>query len=357
MALAALADGTLLDDASQTASYHRCIVVLIMTDRVKRASAAIEALRERAIAEGSRPLVAASVWYESELSLRAGEIAHAERLASEALELGRDESAVLAGALRVLTRALAERGAFDEGHEMLSCSELERDPRRTGLLHARARLLLAEGRFEEAYTDAVEVGIRRARQRRPNAAWDGWRSTAALALAHLGQRAGAAALSATELALARRFGAPVPIARAQIARAVAEPDDRTRREICEKALEELGAYPAALESVRLRLELWTTLARLGNRVGARDSLRPALAIADRAGALPLAAAGKGNHAIAAQLFLSVKTVETHLAAAYRKLDVRAGRDLPARSAPHSGLASATGTRQKGIGAGTRLRIE
>jgi DNA-binding CsgD family transcriptional regulator len=35
----------------------------------------------------------------------------------------------------------------------------------------------------------------------------------------------------------------------------------------------------------------------------------------------LAAAGKGNKAISRELFLSIKTVETHLAAAYRKLGV------------------------------------
>ena len=35
----------------------------------------------------------------------------------------------------------------------------------------------------------------------------------------------------------------------------------------------------------------------------------------------LAAAGKGNRQIAQELFLSVKTVETHLAAGYKKLGV------------------------------------
>jgi DNA-binding NarL/FixJ family response regulator len=35
----------------------------------------------------------------------------------------------------------------------------------------------------------------------------------------------------------------------------------------------------------------------------------------------LAAGGKGNRAIAQELFLSIKTVETHLAAGYRKLGV------------------------------------
>ena len=46
----------------------------------------------------------------------------------------------------------------------------------------------------------------------------------------------------------------------------------------------------------------------------------------------LAAAGKGNRAIAQELFLSVKTVETHLAAGYRKLGVSTRSELAAELA-------------------------
>ena len=41
----------------------------------------------------------------------------------------------------------------------------------------------------------------------------------------------------------------------------------------------------------------------------------------------LAAAGKGNRAIAQELFLSVKTVETHLAAGFRMLGVNTRAEL------------------------------
>ena len=46
----------------------------------------------------------------------------------------------------------------------------------------------------------------------------------------------------------------------------------------------------------------------------------------------LAATGKGNRAIAQELFLSLKTVETHLAAGYRKLGVSARAELAAKLA-------------------------
>jgi DNA-binding CsgD family transcriptional regulator len=117
--------------------------------------------------------------------------------------------------------------------------------------------------------------------------------------------------------------------------------------------------------VRARLVLGSTLAHTGRRIEARDALRPALADADAAGAVllaqrarrelvatglrprqaategaaaltprqrqvcELAAAGKGNRQIAQALFLSIKTVETHLAAGYRKLGVGTRAELAA----------------------------
>ena len=69
-------------------------------------------------------------------------------------------------------------------------------------------------------------------------------------------------------------------------------------------------------------------------------LRPRQAAIEGAAALTprqrqvceLAAAGKGNRAIAQELFLSIKTVETHLAAGYRKLGVSARAELAAELA-------------------------
>jgi len=221
-----------------------------------------------------------------------------------------------------------------------------------------AERLLAEGRFEEAYAMACHAG---AGERR-----SGWRSTAADALAHLDRREEAIALAETDLALARSNESPGAIARALVARVVAEPDHAARAELAARALEELADRPAGLEPVRLRVELGSALTRIGQRVEAREPLRQALADADRAGnarlahrarrelvatglrprrpaldgadaltprqrqICELAAAGKGNRAIAAELFVSIKTVETHLAAAYRKLGVSTRGSLAGR---------------------------
>jgi DNA-binding CsgD family transcriptional regulator len=352
-AIEALEGDVLLDTATRYSSYHLCVRVLILTDAFEAAARAIDALDERA--------GACAAAYRAELALRNGSVAEAERWAARALELAREsQPGPFAGdAPAVFVSAYAERGAFREAHELLRTG---RAPASTRLRHARARLMLAEGRFEDAYAEACEVGARRERQGRPNPTWDGWRSTAAVALAHLGRRAESSGLAETELARARSFGAPVPIARALAARAVAEPDHRTRAEVCVNALTELDDRPAGLDSVRLMLEHGSALARAGRRVQAREALRPAAAEADRLGAIlltqrarrelvatglrprraategdaaltprqrqicELAASGKGNRAIAGELFVSIKTVETHLAAAYRKLGVgtRAG---------------------------------
>jgi DNA-binding CsgD family transcriptional regulator len=340
-ALDALQGGALLDTATQHSGYHLCVRVLIMTDAFDAAARAIDALGERKGAPAAA--------YRAELALRSGRVADAERWAIQSLEL----------VPAVLVSAYAERGAFREAHELLRAGHA---PHSTSLRHAHARLMLAEGRFEDAYAVALEVGLRRERQGRPNPTWDGWRSTAAVALAHLDRRDEAIALAESELTAARAFRAPVPIARALAARAVAEPDHSARVELCVHALAELADWPGGLDSVRLMLELGSAMVRTGRRVHAREALRRALADADQLGAVllaqrarrelvasglrprraavegsgaltprqrqicELAATGKGNRAIATELFLSIKTVETHLAAAYRKLGVgtRAG---------------------------------
>jgi len=340
MANAALDRGLLLREARQRGAFHLCVAVLIVTDRFEEARRAIAALDAEALANESMPMRAAAAASAAQLSLRTGRVAEAEMQARDALELAPD-TAFATRAAELLAEALAERGAFEEAHELLDNV--------AGVTGARTRLALAEGDFDAAYGHACEAADK---------------AGAALALAHLGRRDEAVRLAEAELAIAERFRAPVPIARALVARAVAEPDDEARIAICRRALASLKpGGDSVLESVRLRLELGSTLTRLGRRVEARGLLRPALADADAAGAslladrarrelvasglrprraalegasaltprqrqiVELAAAGTANRAIAQQLFLSIKTVETHLAAGYRKLGVRTRMDL------------------------------
>jgi DNA-binding CsgD family transcriptional regulator len=373
LALDALDGYDLLHEAGRRSSYHLCLRSLIKTDHVDEARRAIAAMEAEATARGSVRLRCAASWYAADLALRTGQVAEAENHARLALDLIDDDLNIFnGGALMVLLFALAERGEYGEAHELLRDRRLDGalGPTRLeiGIRHARAHLYLAEGDFEHAHSEACDVGALREAQGRPNPSWTPWRSLAALALAHLGRRDEAAVLADTELALAERFGAPVPIAGALQARAVAEPDPEARIALCERAIAVAADAPGLLESLRVRLELGSTLAYMGRRVEARHVLRPALAEADEAGAVvladrarrelvatglrprnaalegaaaltprqrqvcDLAAAGKGNRAIAQELFLSIKTVETHLAAGYRKLGVSARAELAAQLA-------------------------
>ena len=184
--------------------------------------------------------------------------------------------------------------------------------------HARARLALAEGDFELALADAMVVGNLREEQGRRNPTWTPWRSTAARALAHLGRRDEAVLLADTELRVARRFGAPIPIAAAMHARAVAEADDlQTDRAVPDRARRCAGhtravgvgphpARPRRDAGLRRQSRRGARGAapgagrrRRGRCRGARRS-RPARARGDRSAPAPGGARGRrGAHAASA----------------------------------------------------------
>ncbi len=358
----ALDGDLLLHEAGSRAGFHCCLRALIFTDHFEEAQTAIVAMREDPAVLGSLRLLAGAAWYAAELAQRTGRIADAENEARLALDLTPDDvNLFTGGAIEILVWALAERGAFAEAHALLDehglADEIGGQIWEIGILHSRAVLALAEGDFPRAHDQAIHVGRLRIGQGRPNPVWTPWRATAALALAYQGRQDKAAALAAQELTLAERFGAPAAILAATHAAAVAEADDARRVELCETALVRVGDPGPVLELSRIRLELGHALRRLGRRVEARSSLQLVLADADRTGATlvaerarrelvatglrprraqtegmaaltprqrqvcELAASGKTNRAIAQQLFLSVKTVETHLAAAYEKLGV------------------------------------
>ena len=213
IALDALDGGHLLADVERRSAYHLCVRVLVMTDAAEQARRAINALEHEAVRRGSVRLRAGAAWHAAELSLRTGDVDAAERSASLALELAdRDVNVFAGGATRVLICVLAERGAFDAAHDLLAAhgfdGEIGGRPWEVGVRHARARLALAERDFETAHADAVQAGAARVAQGRPNPTWTGWRTTAAVALAHLGRRDEAAALADDELDSGPRVRGP-----------------------------------------------------------------------------------------------------------------------------------------------------
>jgi DNA-binding CsgD family transcriptional regulator len=231
---------------------------------------------------------------------------------------------------------------------------------------ALGRLALAERRENDAleHFDAwrdVVAGIENP------ACFAAWRSASALALALLGRSEEAEQLAAEELELARRFGAPRAISRALRALAhvgVHADLDRPLMHL-EEAVALSADSEARLEHGHALLELGTMLRRVGRRSDAGRALGEALEIARACGArlmeeraleelevagtrvqraalrgadalspserrvVALAIEGLSNRQIAEALFVTRKAVEWHLGNAYRKLDVRSRRELPA----------------------------
>jgi DNA-binding CsgD family transcriptional regulator len=255
------------------------------------------------------------------------------------------------------------RGELEVGQaELVRCGcdgELPAGAIGIGLRSGRATLRYAQGRWREAYEDFMECGRSEGPYSdRSQFIW--WRGDAAMALAHLGEWAEALELADAEVAIQRERGDPFALGRALHARGLARGDD---------GIEDLQAAAATYDGVfelglaSALVDLGATLRRMKRRAESRPPLRRALEIAERigsqryadaarteltaSGARPrkvlrtgvdsltpselrictLAAAGLSNPEIAQQLFVTRKTVESHLGHAYTKLDIKTRDEL------------------------------
>ena len=363
----ALADDGLIRIGLERPAFHLAVRALIVSDRLGDAEHHLQRMAVATDQAGSPWLSASVAQYLAEVHLRAGRLEEAEAAARRALAAAEPGHIVHGCAAEVLVNTLVEQQRLDEAAAVLH--DLGRDGQLAqgdiGLLLARARLRLATGDPQAALADALDCGRLRAGQRRPNPAWTPWRSVAASAHIALGDSAAAAALAAEELTLARAYGAPRAIGIAAHMCALAEPDGGARLELAGSAVAALAESEARLEHARALATLGWTLRRGGDRLGAREQLRTALDMAARLGAVTLAdfardelvatglrprraaitgpdaltprqrrvaelaANGRTYQAIAQELFISVKTVETHLGSVYRKLDVTSKAELAA----------------------------
>jgi DNA-binding CsgD family transcriptional regulator len=253
--------------------------------------------------------------------------------------------------------AAAEALAIGEGADV-------GPPERLLLLEARAALRLAEGRPEEGLADALEsnrlarevFGVKNARLFRAA-------TQVPFAAAACGRFELARERAAETLELARAAESPRALGEALRAAGAAAPAEE-RVALLAEAVEVLEASPARLPRARALLELGVAERGAGERDRAQETLRAALELADEIGAprliadareelralgrrprraarsgvdsltpserrvADLAAQGLSTPQIAHRLFITRKTVESHLGQAYRKLGIPGRADLP-----------------------------
>jgi len=303
------------------------------------------------------------------IAVRRGDLAAAQADAQAAIELAPDllgarflvlavSAAVLAGLERDETpdslRQLIDRTGVRYDTDFTSSSQLR---------YASGVLRAAAGNHEAAIEELTGCALDHPAFGGENPAMLPWRSAAALSLAELGRHGEAQSLADDEVRRATSFGAARAIGIALRAQALVGPSaERVKR--LETALEVLAPSPARLEHARVLIDLGATFRAAGQRTAAREPLLEGLALAARCGAralerraraelaaigvrprstehtgadsltpselrvAELAAAGGTNREIAQTLFVTEKTVETHLGRAFRKLDISSRRQLP-----------------------------
>jgi DNA-binding CsgD family transcriptional regulator len=366
LALAALAGGDLI--AADNGLLATCaITTLVFADR-REAMEAWELARADAHGRGSLFAISSlDLWFGFTLLWR-GDLADAEtslRAALEGFQLwgyGRDQAHLYCDAF--LSAVRRERGdlagartALEQGDDTGGVDDGARY-----WLNSRIELLLAERRAEEALA-AVDDYARRFGSLVRNPMDAPWRSHNALALHQLERASEARSLVEEELELAREWGAPGTVARSLRALALVSPRDGVP--YLEEAVEIVDGSPARLEAAKSYAALGSALRRFRRPSQAREPLRRALELAVACGARPveeharselyaaggrprvaaltgvesltaserrvaaLAAEGAGNRDIAQALFVTPKTVETHLSSVYRKLGIRSRNELPA----------------------------
>ncbi len=364
LARLALADGKLIqEETSDGIAMWAALGALGWGDDFDGYEAAHAALIADARRRGSVVGFAAASYGLSFSHYYRGRLAEAIADAEQALAIERHGWAQFLTAARAqLAWALIDCGDLAGAAATLDGAERNESSEQGLVLEARARLELARGDPRAALAAALAAGRVFEAGLITNPSIAPWRSRAAVAAAQLGDTARAEEFLVDALALARRYGAPRPIGVALSA--VGQVRSGTAGlEALEEAVEVLAGSPARIEHARALILYGAALRRQRRIKPAREPLLNGLdlaagcgagALEERAraelvaaGARPrrprlsgvesltpaelrvaeLAAGGTANREIAESLFVSLRTVETHLTHVYRKLGIRSRAEL------------------------------
>jgi DNA-binding CsgD family transcriptional regulator len=360
-ARSALGDGRLLAEAGVEApSYWYAVSGLLLADAFEPAHAAVDAAladaREKASMLGS----ALGYCFQALLEHRIGDLPAAEADFRHAVEIAPSARwAARTYALAFLIDILLDRGRPEEAVAVLAASGMpDTAPPVLPFLmlqQSRGRLRIKLGEIDSGAADMHTAAKGFAAGSFGACLWP-WRSLHALELAREGDVDQALELAQEEEAVVRAFGAPHAHGVSLRAVGVVQGGDLGIAALRE-AVEVLDGSPAMLARARALIDLGSLLRRAGRRAEALGPLRDGLDLAHRcaagalakqargemvlAGARPrrdaaegrdsltaselrvarMAAEGMTNREIAQDLFVSLRTVETHLTHVYRKLSI------------------------------------
>ena len=362
----ALANGRLLEDEGpESDQFYTAVSTLYLIGRLERSAHWLDRAIQASQSRGSLVGFALASAFRAEVCYRMGELSQAEAHARAAMAFAPgDVTAVLVNTLLErgdlpAAAAVLDRRPVDIGHDHLLMQPV---------IAARGRLRILQGETRHGATDLAAVGQWLDRWPVLNPAVVPWRSMLAPCLARQGDTEQARALAAEELKHAAKLGqAPaLGIALRGVALLEGQSDSIP---LLRDAARVLESSEAPLEHAWALMHLGAALRRAGHRREARDPLRHALDMAHRCsadrlaerartellatGARPrrrvihgrdaltpterriaeLAATGQTTREIADGLFVTCKTIETHLGHVYRKLDIHSRTQLTAALGP------------------------
>lgn len=366
LARTALGSGELIAEDARAHGFEMSVLALALADQFDEAHGHL-----RRAMDAARTLGHLGRWgflscVTAHVYLLQGRLVDAEHHALQTLDALRPDGIAFPAALDALVDVLLERAqsaAAWHVYDHLADQGALPDPLLfAGLRLAPARLEITLGDPRAGLRMLEALGRRQVQLGRPNPAWCAWRSTAALVRLKLGESTAARTLADRELADARAFGANRAIGVALRAAALCRGAEGLA--LLREAVATLEHSGAELEHARALVDLGAMLRRAGERgEPAREPLRRGREIAERLGAQPLAerahqellaagarprrtalqgidaltpserrvcnlaATGMSNREIAQALFVTVKTVEGHLASSYRKLGISRKRQL------------------------------
>jgi len=361
-------EGRLEVSGTEVLMLSQGLAALVETGELRYAADLDRKLLDGAQASGSLIAFLIATGHRGWIEARQGQLAAAEGELRAALESSREHQLtfMLPSLLWFATDVMAERPEAADlavAAENVPLGPMAEVASGALLMDARGRVRHAAGDTPGGITDLRQAGeiFRGLHFRNPNAF--SWRSALALMLG-ADDRDEALRLVREELDDARQVGQPRGIGAALRALGLIE-GDAPGREHLNQAEEVLRHGPARLEHARALVDLGAAMRRGGERAASRQPLRTGLDLAVTAGATRLAGraraelaaagarprrlhltgrdaltpselrvallagGGRTNNEVAQALFITPKTVDTHLTNAYAKLGISSRRDLAA----------------------------